>query len=1140
MASKPPRKKSSISTGTSVSRKGSGTSAESLQTRTDDPRLAFEKTCKELKDQLNAHKKSHETLGGVRGLTESPRAICEDNDRLLEELFKLLQRLNGDVPKHSTIESYRPEVRFRHAVISRPSRDSRARILFALIDLKIAPDSPTWSHFVRSLCLHDIDSSDVAFRDSGLPFKDVEFIGRFIGPSDAEAFKKTQLTYCEPISPEFDVVFDEIKYLITKTYSTCARCKTEDECQTIGHPEHIPIFCPDSEPAQLVETRSDLIRKIYVESQKKTVLECYPGDIAKQYAELESVDERATNFLRGVQRRAKIFATLIDIGVHATSEIWKAFMQICLEDVHPNLRFCDAHLPVSSKFAQRHLGQTDTARFCQSQYIFCPAILEEYEPRDTTTPLQSRLPLTLKQSIKETKVFRVKIAAHHFRDESGELNHLEKDFVMKQVNPKETDETGKLAFIFKQPLTHESIMRARASVKIEGDLYIFFNRAECDLYDFMTKDNFNAAGPRDYEERIRYLRYIAEVADALRYLHNLMQGEDKKKYSCYHKDIKANNILVTRRGDRLVFQITDFGISSIKEMEHKDARNIYENNRYSHSSDSSRRQSTPNERIRFCHNCAPEAYLQHKVTASADIWAYGTVLAEYVAWLAGGHESLLDFEAKRELKNVKDNDATLDSVDWSFDPTNDPPILNKGIETWFKDLIQETRERCPTDDHHVRLYEYCWDLLKDRILVCNPKQRARINEVNERLTEIISYATADKSGATSFRYDIGDNDSPCAVDSMESRPDLDTTDSLHGGVVADSLRSNGDVDSIPDVNVTSSSHASSTSIARSIEAPRDQTLQSSMDPPQPTNWTTSGDTTVLHHRASNFSPARKSGNWLKKAIMSQNKRPKSKAAAADTATTAMSRTMSEQGRADEDNVHVKELQMAIANGNATGAMNCLSEIRSNESLAAHAGPLLHKAVDRNMANVVIALMDRGIHPDTLYGKSTALQTAMRTSNIEDSVIRALLEHGADTEVQDTHEATPILIALRNHQQRAAGILLGYGANAIVQEKHGWAPLQYAVKLRSTQSTKALLRFHKEVAQDTEDTINAALQICAEDCTTFSVAHADIVLKHGVQPSIVHEILEKLRSESPRDGMKPERARMIKLLAAYDSNVNGNF
>jgi ankyrin repeat protein len=61
------------------------------------------------------------------------------------------------------------------------------------------------------------------------------------------------------------------------------------------------------------------------------------------------------------------------------------------------------------------------------------------------------------------------------------------------------------------------------------------------------------------------------------------------------------------------------------------------------------------------------------------------------------------------------------------------------------------------------------------------------------------------------------------------------------------------------------------------------------------------------------------------------------------------------------------------------------------------------------------------------------------------VIRTLIADGVDVDARDLKGQTPLIVAIRHRQLRAAAELIAAGASLNVETRNGWTPLSVAVK-----------------------------------------------------------------------------------------------
>lgn len=385
----------------------------------------------------------------------------------------------------------------------------------------------------------------------------------------------------------------------------------------------------------------------------------------------------------------------------------------------------DSMLPMEEESIRNHLGADDSQLFFSTQYSFCTVFLRkeqqtEWEHSQLHLPLLSRRPIG---SGSFGDVFHVTVKAGYFEGYAGD-----QDVAMKVMERKTTNyaEWDSAKWLFLQPVHHEGIMRAISSVKTRSQILIFFPLAHCSLSRFMSGPRKDVTyHPRTSASRQKALGWFVDLAEALKYLHCGMQEPSRKaKMVLIHEDLKTDNILVLLEAGDIRFQITDFGISSVKRFQRSEnAWETVNRNALFRSQRSLRDLPTKPGVKDNCSNFPPEARDGGEVDASIDIWAFGLVLAEGLAWIAGGPELLKSF------KNVRYDESRY--LYHEIDPDTGKPRLKQSVRLWFEALLEEPRE---PNDH--KLLRDTWDLLQHGLLACVPKERPRTEDVCEILGRI--------------------------------------------------------------------------------------------------------------------------------------------------------------------------------------------------------------------------------------------------------------------------------------------------------------------------------------------------------------------------------------------------------------------
>ncbi|KAK7974509.1 hypothetical protein PG989_016357 [Apiospora arundinis] len=125
---------------------------------------------------------------------------------------------------------------------------------------------------------------------------------------------------------------------------------------------------------------------------------------------------------------------------------------------------------------------------------------------------------------------------------------------------------------------------------------------------------------------------------------------------------------------------------------------------------------------------APEYDLpSSKISRAYDMWSFGCLLLEIGSWTVHGYQGVADFQRHRSKSEATvDRDTTDDNFFITTRDNNDDLVGQVKPAVWFEHLRDI---RIPKDEFTTDLL----DLIEQRLLVVNPKQRANINEVVKEL-----------------------------------------------------------------------------------------------------------------------------------------------------------------------------------------------------------------------------------------------------------------------------------------------------------------------------------------------------------------------------------------------------------------------
>ena len=1000
---------------------------------TGDGSLSFDGIAKSLLAELQKER----TAAG--DLTENlPRRVFKTQQRLLEQLYAAtVVRGDGNNTTTSAASDHdQSSIEFREAVIGDGEEHSCAKIFAILLNVEVSPGTKTWEKFLKSLNIKHPKKHDNSFRDDELPF-DLEKVRQYFGDDQAEAIEAMQHEFCPPdLNSRFrDILKSLREYFDTVEKGLLIKCQKIDEAGQELDSDPVDYFFPDAALQEVADKEADSIKELYVEAVKAQSFQRRASKPRAQRLEVQKAQKDANAFFEGVKLRMKILGTLILIDVDPDSEMWKRFAAICVQNGPEASGLHDGLLPFEEvSDVERYLSSARSTNesFHHHQYRFCAAKLKKSQQVEVKgNRVQQRLPLLLKQYINSGtfgKVYRVVV-------KGGYLESGDQEFAMKVMvpSPENEGEWGSAQWLFKQQLSNNCIMKARASLRTSDHIYIFFPLAAGNLRKHMTDGLEPFCPPKTFEERVMFFDCIIGIAQALRYLHFELQDEGRHTMICIHEDLKAENVLVVNDEGKQVLKMTDFGISSIKRKlpGATSWQTIARNNMFERLSRSLRQQPSPTALGDDCPNFPPEAMNDGQVDASMDVWAFGVLFSEVLAWLSGGSQALKDFEKER---SGKDDEAIQDYRSFEvvlLDEGSEKPVLRRGIQTWFSSLIERT-----SDPRDRNLYERSWWLLEKGLLVCDKDRRKSMKKVCEALIKI-------------FNSEDPDGYFPQAEpDSAKSEePPRETTEPSY------------DARTVPPQPVNG--HTNNVQMLR--RESKSKTLLRKLVP-----W--KGTKEELAPNKSGM----KSQDFRRKSLLGTQEHtaePTRRHTSAST-TTSFERDTSISQPGQENNLHMK-LTEAIEAGNDEEALLVLQEGADWREVDLRGQTYLHRVSRKGMIKAVSFIL-----------KCLSVETDPESST-----------SAAALEAKDKDQATPLLLAIKGRHAPVATMLIDSGANVDTADMFGWTTLHYAARGSNTDLIKKLLDSSgsKSLVTRYNSQGETALHLCADSSSKASLAHAQRLL-----------------------------------------------
>jgi serine/threonine protein kinase len=321
------------------------------------------------------------------------------------------------------------------------------------------------------------------------------------------------------------------------------------------------------------------------------------------------------------------------------------------------------------------------------------------------------------------------------------LRLARKDFELNAEERAHEKERDVLREIVRNARKCNNIMKSLGSLEIGSTYSLFMPLADCDLKQYMER---YPDAPTTPKEKAKIIQCAVGLADAIVYLHQDLMTQVYEKLSCFHMDLKPQNILVVIdpvTGEQQ-WKLSDFNMSRVKMKRKPTAEHVslrrsitgdkvyeYEVNklfkrRIPDAANLSVTDYTINRRGTGTY-LAPEACIEgHPVQAESDTWSLGCVISVVFTYLFGGQEAV---DAYSDLRGKKDIDHFF-----TFTGSNGPNRLknaqvSEAVKRWHQDLRMKTRKRDPQEG---AIFEVLIRFLDRSVLVIDPNKRAQTKAVD--------------------------------------------------------------------------------------------------------------------------------------------------------------------------------------------------------------------------------------------------------------------------------------------------------------------------------------------------------------------------------------------------------------------------
>lgn len=163
--------------------------------------------------------------------------------------------------------------------------------------------------------------------------------------------------------------------------------------------------------------------------------------------------------------------------------------------------------------------------------------------------------------------------------------------------------------------------------------------------------------------------------------------------------------------------------------------------------------------------------------------------------------------------------------------------------------------------------------------------------------------------------------------------------------------------------------------------------------------------------------------------------------------------------------------------------------------------------------------------------AVVVKGTLRFSQPKPSIIRALLEHGANVNDRDEDGQSALSYAVCFHEYDVVRLLLESGSDPNLADVNGWTPLMFAVMREDANSAELLLQHGAKI--DTEDNYRATALMYAAWERNVDICH--LLLAHGAKVGVKDSHGETVL-DITRDGLSflPSNSKACQIIALLHS------
>lgn len=282
-------------------------------------------------------------------------------------------------------------------------------------------------------------------------------------------------------------------------------------------------------------------------------------------------------------------------------------------------------------------------------------------------------------------------------------------------------------------------MESWGSLEFGTTYSLFMLLADYDLMKYMEVRTH----PQSFDEKAAFVKCAVDLSGAIDFLHEQLVSPNYERLSCFHMDLKPQNILVVIRDGVHIWKLSDFNMSRVKGRKNPGLQpnrspTFYDINKLFKQEKpivptSSLGDSTVNRRGIGTY-LAPEACIGDSVHAESDIWSLGCVISVVFTYMCGGFPGIETFSKLRSSKSRDSTDCFFTLSRPRDIPKISDAVLNEGVPRWLKQL----RTTQPTGSEKAILDDLT-RFLEKQVFVIDPARRRSTTADQVRLQLVAAY-----------------------------------------------------------------------------------------------------------------------------------------------------------------------------------------------------------------------------------------------------------------------------------------------------------------------------------------------------------------------------------------------------------------